>query len=274
MLADLDETIRELLVRYVPLNLSEVDVTFDAPDRDWSGRLTRPTVNCFLYEVQENLDRRDLDYEVQRGPTNNTAVRKQKPLRFDASYYVTTWARAPEDEHRLLWRVLSAFCRFRLLPPEILKGGLTEQPYPMTAQVGAPNRPDRVRPADLWQALENRLRPALTYVVTLALDPQVATISPLVFTRTLRFERIDHYDPTDFMQIGGRVTVRGDGGQGVPGTLVRLRETGSQAVTDEDGQFWLRRVPRGPVTLLALPPDRPEVIRSVEVPSSTYDLEV
>ncbi len=272
MLADLDETIRDLLVRYVPLNLSEVDVTFDAPDRDWSGRLTRPTVNCFLYEVQENLDRRDIADDIERGQVS--AVRKQKPLRFDAFYYVTTWARAPEDEHRLLWRVLSVFCRFRLLPPEVLKGGLLEQPYPMSAQVGAPNRPDRVRPADLWQALENRLRPALTYIVTLALDPQVATVSPLVFTRALRFEHLDRYDPTDFIQIGGRVTERGDGGRGVPGTLVRLRETGSQAITDEDGHFSLRRVPRGPVTLLALPPDRPEVTRSVEVPSSTYDLEV
>src|SRR5579872_2360538 len=58
MFADLDETIRQLLIHGVPLDLSEVDVSFDAPDREWSGRLSRPTVNCFLYDVRENLEMR------------------------------------------------------------------------------------------------------------------------------------------------------------------------------------------------------------------------
>src|SRR2546425_13010782 len=102
MFADLDETIRQLLIRFVPLDLTEVDVSFEAPDRDWSGRLSRPTVNCFLYDVRENLELRRTDWEVQR--KNGEGTSKRLPARIDATYQITVWARAPEDEHRLLWR--------------------------------------------------------------------------------------------------------------------------------------------------------------------------
>jgi hypothetical protein len=39
-----------------------------------------------------------------------------------ATYNVTVWARAPEDEHRLLWRVLAALGRNPVFP-EDLHGG-------------------------------------------------------------------------------------------------------------------------------------------------------
>ena len=74
MFADLDETIRLLLIRHVPLNLSEVDVSFDAPDREWSGRLSRPTVNCFLYDVRENEDLREAA-EMVKGKHVASSVR-------------------------------------------------------------------------------------------------------------------------------------------------------------------------------------------------------
>src|SRR5258708_35695380 len=108
MFADLDETIRQLLIHHVPLNLSEVDVSFDAPDREWSGRLSRPTVNCFMYDVRENADLREAAWDFSRDTANGTVTRKKLPVRFNAIYNVTVWARAPEDEHRLLWRRRSA----------------------------------------------------------------------------------------------------------------------------------------------------------------------
>ena len=39
MFADLDETIKKLLDKELHDDLSDVDVSFDAPDREWSGRL-------------------------------------------------------------------------------------------------------------------------------------------------------------------------------------------------------------------------------------------
>src|ERR687886_564614 len=131
MFADLDETIRELLIKNVPIDLTEVDISFEAPDREWSGRLSRPTVNCFLYDVRENLDLRQTDWEQQR--QNGTARGRRLPARIDATYQVTVWARAPEDEHRLLWRVMAALFRNQAIQADLLHGELKDQPFPLKA---------------------------------------------------------------------------------------------------------------------------------------------
>jgi Pvc16 N-terminal domain len=183
--ADVDDTIRQLLIDHVPLDLAEVDVSFDAPDREWSARLSRPTVNCFLYDVRQNVERRDAEWSVTRDMRTNVVTRRQGPLRIDATYYVTVWARMPEDEHRLLWRVLSVLARFPVVPQGVLAGELQEQPYPLQARVAQPGE-QHTSATDLWQALDNRVRPSLSYVLTLALDPQVEFESPVVLTRIAR----------------------------------------------------------------------------------------
>jgi hypothetical protein len=183
--AELDETIRQLLIRHVPLDLAEVDVSFDAPDREWSGRLSRPTVNCFLYDVHQNLQRRDTEWQVTRDDVTRAVTRKKGPLRIDATYYVTVWARAPEDEHRLLWRVMAALARFPAIPTDVLASGLQDQPFPIQTQLAQGDQ-TRTSATDLWQALDNRVRPSLSYVVTLALDTSFEFTSPMVFTRVAR----------------------------------------------------------------------------------------
>ena len=54
MLADLDETLRGLLKDELERHGFEgVDIAFDAPSREWSGQLSKPTVNIFLYDLRE-----------------------------------------------------------------------------------------------------------------------------------------------------------------------------------------------------------------------------
>src|SRR5579871_4813914 len=146
MFADLDETIRQLLIKGVPLDLSEVDVSFEAPDREWSGRLSRPTINCFLYDVRENLVLRATDFETMRNNGKGITTSKRFPARIDATYQVTIWARAPEDEHQLLWRVLVVLFRNPVLSDEILQGSLKDQIFPTPAKVVQPNQA-RANPA-------------------------------------------------------------------------------------------------------------------------------
>jgi len=44
-------------------------LSFEEPDREWSGRLSRPTVNCFLYDVRENHEfRRTALHHAQYQP--------------------------------------------------------------------------------------------------------------------------------------------------------------------------------------------------------------
>jgi uncharacterized protein DUF4255/carboxypeptidase family protein len=270
VLADLDETLRQLLIRDVPLDLAEVDVSFDAPDREWSGRLSRPTVNCYLYDVRENHEYRETDYELDR--SNGNGVRIKGPLRIDVSYQVTVWARAADDEHRLLWRVLSALIRHPILPHDLLQGELKDQPFPIRAQGAQPELGPK-NAAELWQALDNRIRPGLTYVVTLALDPQVVFTSPLVFTRVAHLLFEEQQD-AEALEIGGWVRDRQHPDQGVVGARVRVRGSGAEATTDQDGRFMLRNVRRGTATLVVAAPGRKEVARRVDIPAAQYEVEI
>src|SRR5215204_4377012 len=145
----------------------------------------RPTVNCFLYDIRENKELREATWDIKRDAVNGTVSRRKVPYRINTTYNVTVWARAPEDEHRLLWRVLTALSRHPVLPMELVEGTLSDQPFPVLAKVGQPEQA-RTNPADLWQAVDNRIRPSLTYVVTLALEPDTVFVSPMVFTTATR----------------------------------------------------------------------------------------
>jgi hypothetical protein len=133
----------------------------------------------------------------------------------------------------------------------------------------------RTQPADLWQAVDNRIRPALTYVVTLAVDPNLVFVDPLVFTRVLRVrEPFSTAVTLTTYLLSGRVRDRANPAQGIAGAAVEIEESGIELVTDEEGRFSFRRTVPGPVTLIARAPGRSEVAQKFEVPSPSYDLEV
>jgi hypothetical protein len=165
--------------------------------------------------------------------------------------------------------------RHRTLPEDILQGGLRDraiQPFDIPTHVAQPDQAPR-NPADLWQALDNRIRPSLTYVVTLALDPAVLTL-PLVLTRVTRLVDDRGRQAAESFFIGGRVREHGNPAQGVAGATVLLRETGAEVTTDEQGHFIFTRSPAGPVTLVVRAEGRPEGSRAIDVPAPNYDLEV
>ena len=60
---EVDEALRRL-VRDDALRGTEVEVAFDAPTKDWAARRNAPTVNVYLYDIREDLRRR------QRGLLN------------------------------------------------------------------------------------------------------------------------------------------------------------------------------------------------------------
>ena len=49
MFADLDESLRQLLVQRGNLDHGEVDIAFDMPTRDWASGISKPTVNLDLF---------------------------------------------------------------------------------------------------------------------------------------------------------------------------------------------------------------------------------
>ena len=164
---EVDQALRRL-VREEALRGTDVEVAFEAPTKDWAARRNAPTVNVYLYDVREDLRRR------QRGLLNEyesgaVKARHLPPRHFKLSYLVTAWTQRPEDEHRLLSALLVGFLGYEALPAESLSGSLAELGLPVPMTVALPPPEDRAF-ADVWTALGGELKPSLDLVVSAPVD--------------------------------------------------------------------------------------------------------
>ena len=295
MLADLDETIRRLLIDELPVKNGEIEISFDQPEREWSSRLSRPTVNLFLYDVRENNVLRQHQWQQLNGgrtpstgsPANDAAPglvhMKRTPMRVDATYVLSTWAADPTDEHRLLTRCMLALFRYPILPADRLIGTLQNPPYDIQAKLAQHDA--LTDPTDLWNVMDNEMRPGVSYVITLALDPWQEITGPLVRTRILRFGQaqglpsrralVPDEARTDLVVIAGSVRSGTDGAP-VPAIEVALKGTGYLATADAEGRFVLGSVPPGDYTLVAWPGEGKPKQRQIRIPAADgdYDMEV
>lgn len=285
MIADLDDTLQELLKEELPIKNREIEVSFEQPKRENSTRWTKPTINLFLYDLRENNVLRQPQWDrLSKGNGRDQLARlKRSPMRVDCLYMLTTWASDPGDEHRLLTRTLMALFRFPVLPEDRLLGTLRNPPFDIQTRLASHDR--LTNPAEVWSALDNEMRPSISYVVTLALDPWKEVTGPAVRTRTLRLgqaselprhQRISAVSGLDMVSIGGVVRDKTRDNLPVPGIEVAIKGTGLFATTSEDGQFILGSMPPGDYTLVAWPQKgKPkEVNISVPVLDGTYDVEI
>jgi hypothetical protein len=164
MIHDVDESLRAL-VRRDALNGSGVEVAFDAPTKDWVARRNAPVVNLYLYDIREDLSRRDTSWVDVKGEDGRVKERRLPPRRYRLSYLATAWTQRPEDEHRLLSALLSGFLRHEYFPPELLQGTLEGEEVPVLLTVALPPEDER-KIADTWSALGGELKPSLDVVVT------------------------------------------------------------------------------------------------------------
>lgn len=171
MIQDLDESLRAL-VRREALNGSGVDVAFDAPTKDWSARRNTPTVDLYLYDIREDVSRREVAWEPVRDKTGRVTDRRPPARRFKFSYLVTAWTQRPEDEHRLLSSLLSCFLAHEFVPPDLLAGALAGIEVPVLLTIALPPPADRSL-SDVWTALGGELKPSLDLVV----------VAPVIDTR-------------------------------------------------------------------------------------------
>jgi hypothetical protein len=165
----IDEAIRTL-IRRDALNGGEIEVVFDAPNKDWAARRNAPTINVYLYDIREDLKWRAYGTtEYRDGSTGFVTARQPPPRHFKFSYLVTAWTQRPEDEHRLLSAVLACFLRFTVLPQDVLTGSL-DGLKPVVVAIGMPPPDDRPV-SDVWTALGGELKPSLDLTVTAPIDP-------------------------------------------------------------------------------------------------------
>lgn len=287
MITDLDRTIQELLMAELPYKRGKVDVAFEQPTRGWSAKLTKPTVDLFLYDVRENNTLRQHQWErVNGGPLDKTVQSKRSPFRMDFSYMLTTWAPSDgagsyETEHDLLSQCILTLLRYPFLPEDRLVGTLQNPSYPIPACV---SRHDRLtNPAEVWASLDNEMRPSISYIVTLALDPWTdkTGISEAAAIRTLTLRdglsntlpRVQQLIPdktrADMTFIGGTVWAKGemDTLRTLAGVQVTLKGTGLHAVTDDEGRFILGSLSPGQYELLACTPEGKIQHKQILVPA-------
>ncbi|MFO7682496.1 MAG: Pvc16 family protein, partial [Chloroflexota bacterium] len=196
----------------------------------------------------------------------------------DCCYMLTTWASEPEDEHLLLARCLLALFRNPTIPTEHLVGDMQEQPYEVQAKAASNDK--LTNPAEVWSALDNEMRPSVSYVVTVAMDPWDEVTGPAVRTLTLRAGQAE--DPrtetlipgTAVIQsayIGGYVTRKGEPQANIS---VALKGTGHFAATDENGRFSLGGLQHGDYTLVAWPEKGKPKESKITIPGKNYDIDM
>jgi hypothetical protein len=163
MIQEVDESLRALVKREA-LNGSKAEIAFDAPTREWASRRNAPAVDLYLYDIREDLERREVMLENVRGTDGFVVSRQPPPRRFKLSYLVTAWTQRPEDEHRLLSSLLACFLAHQEIPEDLLVGSLAELGDTVLVSIGLPPPQDRSI-SDVWSALGGELKPSLDLVI-------------------------------------------------------------------------------------------------------------
>lgn len=167
MFQDLDETLKELLIQKVPIDIAVTDIQFDRPNQEWEGKLgTKPTINLFLHDIRENLALRNNERYLSRNGTMGTET--VAPFRMDLTYLITAWAKEVADEHRLLGNIIKTLVSYPTLPDEVLKGEMLNQSLPLRTWVALPD--ETPKSWDFWGANEWRLKAGISYRVTVAVE--------------------------------------------------------------------------------------------------------
>ncbi|MDZ4764660.1 MAG: DUF4255 domain-containing protein [Chloroflexota bacterium] len=181
MLDDFDATVRNLLMQNGNFG-TEIEVSFELPSREWAGRLSRPAVNCWCFDVRENLKLRSSERQVQKNGNSSQITRP--PKRIDLIYLITAWARKVEDEHRLFWRALSVLKPITQLQPAQCVGALRYQTLDIPLTV-ADMSVCPVNLVDLWGVMDNQMHLGFTLQATLELDTLFVQEVPLVLEATI-----------------------------------------------------------------------------------------
>ena len=273
MLADLDESLRGLLKRELGRHgFDGVDIVFDAPTKEWSAGLSSPTVDVFLYDLQEAMEKRDPEWSEQR--SNGEAIESRPPLRVDASYAVTAWTREVEDEHRLLSQVLAVLYAYPTLPDDVLSGRLANgsQPFPLDTEVAQRKGEDK---SDFWTSIGGQYKASIDYVVTVACPSGTTmTRGPEVRTQTLRLRDSAGGASTieELHRVGG--VVRDAEGEPVENAWVVLADLGMWTASGSGGRFRFDPLQAGEYRVVARTADGREAEAELTVPTSRVDLTI
>ena len=284
MIPDVDEVLRKLLIREIEIEGNEVDILFDQPGREWSSRLSKPTINLFLFDLRENFRLRSAEQYTTINHPNGTSEVRRNPVRMDLRYLMTAWVKEAEDEHLLLSSALVGLLRHPFIPQDILTEGLQDQPkpIPMTVASFPPEEGPVDKFTEIWGVLDNEMRPGILVTVTISVDPYIPTVYKQVRTREIRFVQDTAINQPDsppttralsktyFVVAGSIKSVKHD-----PSTLsMVLVEKGLPIELDKDGNYSLKDIAEGEYHLDVYFNQKVIKRQVIQVPAPDYDIEV
>jgi hypothetical protein len=168
MLFDVGEAIEDMLRRRCSVP-TDVEIVFEAPTKDWASRRSAPAIDVFLYDIRENLDRRQNLLEFTRD--EGIAVGRVPATRwYSCSYLITAWTQRAEDEHRLLGGIIEGLLTVHSIPRESLTGRMATMEREFFLTLGRPLGSERSI-SDIWSALGGELKPSLDLVVAVPFEP-------------------------------------------------------------------------------------------------------
>jgi hypothetical protein len=190
---------------------------------------------------------------------------------------ITAWANDPDDEHNLLARALMALFRQPHLPKDLLPESLQDQPAQIPLEVA--QKDTLTNPADVWNALDNEMRPSVPLIITLAVDPYKPFVTPLVRTRELRIGQSDQpateklvaeTGPDVFWSIGGTLHTE----KAFDKIKLTLVERDLPISLQEEGRFTIGKLRAGEYTLEITANGGQPKRHKIKVPAPDYDLDV
>jgi hypothetical protein len=131
MLPQVDVALEAFLRATTPLSAVDIDVSFEAPDEEWSAKLSRPTVNAHLWDIRRSTSHAVTG--VEESHRNGVTVRRMALPRLELRYFVSVWTSEHEDERALTGALLVALLAHGEIPTVYLPQPLQGVPNPQLA---------------------------------------------------------------------------------------------------------------------------------------------
>ncbi len=168
MLHLIDAALESFFRATVPLSAQDVDVSFEAPDREWSAKLTRPTVSLFLWDIRRS--NRSEQAGLEEGMVDGRLVRRLPLPRVELRYIVTAWTSDHGEERALLAGAMRTILAHGEIPWTFVPEELHGQPALRLLM----DRANDEQP-DFGTTLDGQLRPGVGMTVIAPVDTDVYT---------------------------------------------------------------------------------------------------
>ena len=168
MIGEVDSALRALIEREA-VGRGDVEVVFDAPTREWAGRPQLPTIDVYLYDIREDMRRRD------RGMINEYDADERQVVAGTcrpATSSCPTWSPPGPSVPRTSIGCSDAAHHLPALRRAAGGPGhrvLAELGLAVPVTVALPPPEDRAF-ADVWSALGGELKPSIDLVVSAPVD--------------------------------------------------------------------------------------------------------